>query len=173
MRNLYTVYRDETVPQTGTFYLRAACRAIIKKDGLFLFIRSQRHGECKFPGGGLEGEESHESCIAREVLEETGRKVINQPREYGKVLEIGKDHKMSTDLFLHESYYYCCEVSDDFVKPTYDGYEIEFGYRPLWLTLEEAIEINMSVPDHPEIPWKTRDTIVMQRLKREEDQRAD
>jgi 8-oxo-dGTP pyrophosphatase MutT (NUDIX family) len=169
MRNLYTVFRGESVPQSGSFYKREACRAIVREDDLFLFIRSKKYGECKFPGGGLEQGESHETCIAREMKEETGRSLVGTPIEYGKVLELGKDLRVDTDLWLQESYYYICKASVSAIEPVYDGYEIEYGYYPVWLTIEEAIEINHSVPDHENIPWKMRDTIVMERLKKEKD----
>jgi 8-oxo-dGTP diphosphatase len=173
MRNLYTVFRGDSVPQSGSFYLREACRAIVREDDLFLFIRSKKYGECKFPGGGVENAETHDHCLARELKEETGRSLVGSPVEYGKVLEIGKDARVTTDLWLQESYYYCCHASVSAVAPNYDGYEIEYGYYPVWLTIEEAIEINHSVPDSTDIPWKQRDTIVMERLKKEKDFHAD
>lgn len=49
---------------------RIAIRAIILDNDQILLMHSNR-GDFKFPGGGLEKNESNEECLKREVREET------------------------------------------------------------------------------------------------------
>jgi 8-oxo-dGTP pyrophosphatase MutT (NUDIX family) len=50
---------------------REAIRAIILQKNTILLVHSNK-GDYKFPGGGVEGQESHSECLIREVAEETG-----------------------------------------------------------------------------------------------------
>ena len=50
---------------------RTAARAVITHDGELLLLRS-RHGDYKFPGGGVEVDESAQGALIRELREECG-----------------------------------------------------------------------------------------------------
>ena len=52
-----------------------SCIGIIERDNQFLMVKEGKagaEGEWALPGGGLEGEESLEECVLREIEEETG-----------------------------------------------------------------------------------------------------
>ena len=65
--------------------MREAARGIVFKDGGIILIHRIKEKEGKkkeyyvFPGGGIEGEETHNEAVIREVLEETG--IIVKPKK--------------------------------------------------------------------------------------------
>ena len=72
-------------------YLRVACRAIIIKDNKLAMIKGKKFNELKFPGGGLEQDETHLECLMREVVEETGLIIdVLTQNPFGLVTEIRK-----------------------------------------------------------------------------------
>ena len=56
---------------------RIRARAIIIHDGKIVSMYRERQGRIfyTFPGGGMEGDETEEECVIREVMEEFGLKV--------------------------------------------------------------------------------------------------
>ena len=57
-------YRED-----GKVFSRPSARAVILKDGKALLIHSKKYDYYKFPGGGIESGEDHETALCREVLE--------------------------------------------------------------------------------------------------------
>lgn len=146
-------------------FKRTAVRAIICDGEKYLFICS-RYGDVKFPGGGVEKGEQLEEALLREVQEETGYQVDRATiRKYGRVLERRKGEY--EDILEMESLYYYCEVKSEIGKRNLDTYEEEYRYEAVWLTLQEAIEMNKKMKDLERCPWVTRETQVMERLREE------
>ncbi|MCL2190085.1 MAG: NUDIX domain-containing protein [Defluviitaleaceae bacterium] len=150
-----------------TKFKRDSVRAIIFIDGKLLMVRSQKYGEYKFPGGGIEGNETHAAALIREVMEETGYRLLPESiNEYGKTLRILKGMG-ENEIFEQESFYYICTVDEN--KPSApapdDGYEAEYGYEPILVSLDCTIATNEKLLDIPEIPWTLRDLTVLQELK--------
>ncbi|HET6747049.1 MAG TPA: NUDIX hydrolase [Candidatus Saccharimonadales bacterium] len=66
--------------QTKNFYIklsgRAACVVAFTEDGKIITVEQFRPGPdrvlCELPGGGVDGDETYEQAIARELREETG-----------------------------------------------------------------------------------------------------
>lgn len=120
---------------------RVAIRGIIFRDGKLLLINSI-FGELKFPGGGQEKGESDLDTLIRETLEETGCHVIPESvREFGEVEEI----RLSTHepMIWHQiNRYYFCDVTSKQEECHYTDNEKKYGFRQVWHTLDEAIEIN-------------------------------
>ena len=75
---------------------RIRARAIIIKDGKLLSMYREREGRVfyTFPGGGLEGDESLEECVKREVYEEFG--IIIKPLK----LVFNYENKNSVEHFF-------------------------------------------------------------------------
>ncbi len=72
--------------QVGTS--RTAIRGIILKDDQILLIRTSS-GDLKFPGGGIQGNETYEEALRREIREETGyiNIKIDKGKDFAKYVE--------------------------------------------------------------------------------------
>lgn len=148
---------------SGTIFKRIAVRGIIKKDNKYAMIHSQKYGEYKFPGGGMEPGEKFEDTLIREVKEETGLTVLEHSIKYlGRVEELRKGE--THDIMDMTSHYYECDVSDELGDQNLDDYEEEYGYKLEFVTLEEAILNNEKIKSTERIPWIVRDTAVMKTL---------
>lgn len=120
---------------------RVAVRGIIFVNGKLLLIRS-KYGEVKFPGGGQEVGESDTDTLIRETLEETGYHVIpDSIREFGEV----EEKRLSTKepMIWHQiNRYYFCEIDGRKDACQYTANEKRRGFRQVWHTLDEALQIN-------------------------------
>jgi len=165
MNRILTIYRQPDLDiKGGSAIRRKAFRAIIFKDDKILMIKSMKYGEMKFPGGGRETAENAYDVLQREVMEETGYKIKTRVKPYASTLEYARDFKGEYDLFIQDSRYYICKIYEEQLPTSYSDYEVEYGYFPLWTTLEEAIENNQHVDSNDLIPWRERDTEMMRIL---------
>lgn len=132
---------DETWPHSK----RPSVRGIIWRGGKLAMVHSLKYDYYKFPGGGIEGEESHETTLLREVKEETGLTVIPESvKEYGYVLRVQKSDYFENTVFEQENFYYTCEVTEDKGEQKLDDYEAEEGFTLEFVTPEEAIRANQN-----------------------------
>ncbi|WP_102262608.1 NUDIX domain-containing protein [Mesobacillus jeotgali] len=145
---------------------RTAIRSIIMANNRILLVQSSR-GDFKFPGGGLEENESHEECLIREVREETGYIHCIVNNKVGTVTERKMDEYIENSLFQMTSHYYLCDLATDKkIAQQLDGYEAELNFTPKWVTLEEAIKQNESLIErYEQNGWLKRETFVLQQLK--------
>ena len=79
-------------------------------------------GKCFLPGGGVEGEETHEECMKREALEEMGRTIEMGPF-------IGKAQRyFYSDLenvhYLNEASFYICEAGPQICEPAEEDHSL-------------------------------------------------
>lgn len=124
---------------------RPSVRGIIRKGDKLALVHSQKYGYYKFPGGGIEGEEDHETTLIREVKEETGLLVLPETiKEYGFVLRLQKSDYLADTIFEQENFYYTCEVQDVAGEQSLDEYEAEEGFTLAFITPEEAIRANLT-----------------------------
>jgi 8-oxo-dGTP pyrophosphatase MutT (NUDIX family) len=132
-------------------------------------IKSEKFGEYKFPGGGIEKNESHLDALIRETKEETGLHIIpSSVKEYGKTLIIRKGFG-GNEIFEQESFYYFCDVKDGFhsqPKPD-DGYETAYMYKHVYASFDEAISANKKLLNISDIPWVERELTVLFELQKE------
>ena len=165
MKRLLTIYRQNDIDlNTKSILRRVAYRAIIFKGDQILTVKSSRYGEIKFPGGGKEMNESAFDVLAREVMEETGYQIKSRIHPFYTTIEYAKDFKGEYDIFIQDSRYYFCEIYEEQRNTAYSGYEIDYGYHPLWVTLPEAISSNEMVMSNDLIPWLERDTTMFKYL---------
>ncbi|WP_096270176.1 NUDIX domain-containing protein [Paucisalibacillus globulus] len=75
------------------------------------------------PGGGVEGNESDESCIRRELLEETGYSVT-----VGSYIGTAKDYFTSSkgEYILSDGYFYLIELGEKVQNPTEEDHMMEW-----------------------------------------------
>ncbi|MGF2616421.1 NUDIX domain-containing protein [Rossellomorea vietnamensis] len=145
---------------------REAVRAVILKDNKILLVHS-RKGDYKFPGGGMEGDETHSQALKREVAEETGYTNIEVIKNLGRVLEEKSDEFESNCLFSMSSTYYLCRLaSEETSTMNLDKYEADLDFVPVWITVEEAIQQNEAlIQNIKNNSWLKRETLVLKRLK--------
>ena len=145
---------------------RNAVRAIILKEDKILLVYSEKANEFKFPGGGIEHDESKDIALRREVSEEVGFdiKSINEPLGYTD--QIYNDIYDETRYFYQRSYYYFCEIDENYHGMKLSDYEIAMRFIPKWVTLDEAIEVNEYKVTHDnEYPWTERELYVLKLLR--------
>lgn len=164
MDYLFTIYRQPDINLSGTILFREAYRAIIMKDDQILLVKSRKFGEVKFPGGGIKPGEDAFQALYREVLEETGYRMKPGIRPLGSTLEYARDFEGIYDVFQQKSTYFFCDIFPEQQALALDDYEIEYGYQPIFIRIQDAIAMNESVTSNDRIPWKERDTLVLQFL---------
>lgn len=145
---------------------RNAVRAIILKENKLLFIYSEKTKEYKFPGGGVEQDEPKEDALKREVLEETGHEISSVNEVLGYVDQLYNDIYDSQKYFYQRSYYYFCEITEEYKGLKLSESERAMQYLPKWVTLDEAIRANeLKIKLNEGYPWTQRELYVMKLLK--------
>ncbi len=145
---------------------RDSVRAIILKGQEILLVYSEKTDEYKFPGGGVEENEIKEYALRREVMEEVGHKINSVNESLGYTDQMYNDIYDSRKYFYLRSYYYFCEVDDEYVGMRLSESEIALKFLPKWVSLDEAIRINtLKVETNNEFPWTERELYVLKLLK--------
>ena len=166
MQLLAEIHRAEGINIHGRALYREAVRAIIFRGRELLMVYSSNVGDYKFPGGGVDQDESHEQALAREIDEECGMSLLEVGREIGSVQEYIAPTKPEYDVFKMTSYYYQCEVQDGSGVQKLDDYEQNLGFVPVWINLDQVIQANKSLLSIPEPPeWLRREIFVLEYLK--------
>lgn len=149
--------------------VRSAARAISFIDDKLIAIRSDKYGEVKFPGGGVEKNETPQECMLRELKEETGLDAdLDSIKLLFKVREIRKSTFEPSELFDHTSYYYLVDTIDNGDEAQYTDSEKEYGYRYITISIDDAIKINEEIlknNDTKMIPWTERELLVLKKIK--------
>ncbi len=127
--------------------IRSGCRAVIVRDGKILLSHETETGWYMVPGGGMETGETPEMCCAREVEEETG--VIVRPfRHFLTINEYYEEYR-------YIDYYFVCEsVGQGTIRLT--EAEKRRGLEPLWLPLNEAVEMFSRHQDYAAVSEEKR-----------------
>ncbi|WP_020062551.1 NUDIX hydrolase [Bacillus sp. 123MFChir2] len=145
---------------------REAVRAIIMQDNKILLVHSNL-GDYIFPGGGIEKNESHAEGLMREVAEETGYLNCVIKNKMGVVVERYVDEYDENAIFQMTSHYYSCEVNGEKTAQKLEGYELEQGYTPQWVKLNDAINQNEKVMTQCEKNWWIhRENFVLKELNK-------
>ncbi len=167
MNVLREIFRSE-VDTSGNTVFRDAVRGIIVQNNALLMIYSPKNGDYKFPGGGVEAGESFEEALIREIREECGVTVERIEREFGCVIEYDKAVEAEFDVFKMTSRYYVCSVDTRFGEQKLDDYELDLGFEPVWVSIEEAIATNTAILNSTQRKaprWTKRDTFVLEQVK--------
>jgi len=129
-------------------------------------IHSTRVGDYKFPGGGVDQNETYEQALIREVKEECGMSLLHVGDEVCRVIEYDLPMEQEYDAFKMISCYYQCEVLDGFGIQKLDDYERDLGFVPVWIDLDQAVEINKLLLDITLPPqWLGREVLVLEYLR--------
>ena len=107
---------------------RKTCYGIVKCNDKFLLSFNEKINEYSLPGGGVEENESLETCISREFAEEVGFKVLKVEEfiniDCFWVKRDGRTMETDANFFLVE-----VDLLNSF-PPT------EYGHNPVWVDKE-------------------------------------
>ena len=167
MKLLKEIFHNQAVNRYGQTIAREAVRAIIIENQTLLMVFSQKNGDYKFPGGGIEVGESHAVALTREVEEEVGRQVTEVLKPFGKIIEYDLPIEKEYEVFKMTSYYYWCSVGDWLGIQNLDMYEKELGFTPVWVEIDAAIQTNKALLQDAyrfSPRWVSRDLEVLQQI---------
>ena len=149
MKRLFTIDLKD-YNENGKKFYRPSVRGIIFDDnGNIAMVYSQKYHYYKFPGGGVEGNETHIETLAREIKEEAGMTLIPESvKEFGEVLRIQKKDNEDT-IFIQYNYYYTCKVEDEIGEQNLDDGEKDAEFVLKFVPIEEAIKVNAAFQGKP------------------------
>ena len=144
---------------------RIAVRGVLFRGDELLLLAS-RHGDYKFPGGGVEAGESMPAALAREFLEECGRREVEVGLAIGSTVEYLRAAEPEYEVFKMTSHYFYCSGGVDDRSQQLEGYESELELTPRWVTVEEALRANRAVQTSGRgiMRWLVRETEVLSQL---------
>ena len=153
----------------GVAFIRHSARCINIKNGLVAMVHSIKYDYYKFPGGGIEEDESVENAMIRETLEEAGLVVVPESvKEYGYVHRIQKSDHDDADYFVQDNYYFLCDVEDSIHSQDLDDYEADERFTLEYVEPDKAIFVNRNA-DHgsKDQTMLEREARVLEMLKEE------
>lgn len=149
MRLLFEMDARDYDP-AGVPFVRPSARCITIRDRRVAMVHSIKFDYYKFPGGGIEGDETAVEALLRETREEAGLTVIPATvREYGYVHRVQKSDLDDVDFFVQDNYYFLCRVEDSLAPQKLDDYEAEERFTLEWIDPDTAIEVNRCRPHGP------------------------
>jgi 8-oxo-dGTP pyrophosphatase MutT (NUDIX family) len=169
MQILTEIFRDADLDIRGRIDHRTAVRAVVIREMKFLMVYSPINGDYKFPGGGVKKNEKSEYALKREIQEECGMNLIDILQGIGCVIEYAIPMRKKFDVFKMTSSYYLCEIDTDTFDQRLDPYEAELGFRPVWVNVETAIQVNKNVIDSetkrpPQ--WMAREVFMLEYIRK-------
>ena len=132
----------------GVVFVRHSARCIHIKNGLVAMVHSIKCDYYKFPGGGIEKDESPKRAMIREAREEAGLVVIPESvKEYGYVHRIQKSGHDDAECFIQDNYYYLCDVEECIQAQALDEYEADERFTLEYVEPDRAVFVNRNA-DH-------------------------
>lgn len=131
-------------------FVRHSARSIIIRDNKVDMIHSLKYDYYKFPGGGIEKNESPVVAMIRETREEAG--LVVKPEsvsDYGYVHRIQKSDKDDFTCFVQDNFYYLCQVEAAIVPQRLDDYEADEGFSLEFVEPMVAIRKNRNMSAGP------------------------
>ena len=117
---------------------RISVRALVADpDGRILLVETA-DGHLMLPGGGIEGDESEDDCLRREVAEETGVVIDSVLGHVGTCTEVNPDRD-GTSIWVLECRYLMATTNGETVAVELTDQERASGIHPVWLAPEEAM----------------------------------
>ena len=148
--------------------VRTAVRGIILRDDLILLIRTAK-GDLKFPGGGLEENETFEEALIREIREETGyvNVKVKTDNPFATYIERKIDKYVTQAIFESRSYYsFVNVIGEEPIEVKLDHYEELLQFQAEWIPIKDAIIQNTYALFSEEEPndWVEREITILQAL---------
>lgn len=159
-----SIFDKKNYNENANRITREAVRAIIIKNGKVALVKSLKEKHYKFPGGGIEENESHIDTLIRETKEETGLVIKpNTIKECGLILEIRKSI-YNDDIFEQKSYYYFAEVEDIVLRQELSETEKELQYVLEWVDPKYAYLVDLDLSKEYKNKFLLRETCVLKLL---------
>ncbi len=149
MRLLFKMDSGDYDP-AGTAFVRHSARCVTIRDGRAAMVHSLKYNYYKFPGGGIEPNETREEALIRETAEEAGLTVIPASiREFGCVHRIQKSSFPDAERFIQDNFYYLCDVQPQAGQQNLDDYEADEHFTLEWVAADTAIDVNRNADHGP------------------------
>lgn len=156
------VFDDKNYESHWKKYERNAVRAVIVGNGTIALVKSKKEGYYKFPGGGIEANETHMQALCRETLEEAGLRIkVDTIREMGMIREIRKSILAENEIFEQTSYYYFADVEDSITAVSLDEYEADLGFTLEWIDIRTAYETDVALGNRQNTKFILREAFVL------------
>jgi len=164
-RMLLATFRSPELGPGGRTVERTAVRGVLSR-GRELLLLASRHGDYKFPGGGVEPGESFESALRREFREECAYDAVAVGAELATTREEVPAIDAEYDVFGMTSYYFECSGGTPAGDQQLEGYEAELELTPQWVTVDTALAANRGVMEGGGgvMRWLARETVVLEWL---------
>ena len=101
-------------------------------------------GTYQYPGGHLEGEETIEECLVREVKEETGIDITGKySKPFYRIIYYNKDYPKKGINRYCEFDYFVVKTDDkyDLSKTNFDEYEKEYNYELRYVKIDDLEDV--------------------------------
>jgi 8-oxo-dGTP pyrophosphatase MutT (NUDIX family) len=156
---------DSGLDLTAPTIERIAVRGILFRGEELLLLKS-RHGDYKFPGGGVEGSESMTVALQREFAEECGLREVEVGLALGITLEYLRAAEPEYEVFKMTSHYFYCSGGVAGGSQQLEDYESELELTPCWVTVQDALAANQAVAESGVgvQRWLPRETQVLAHL---------
>ncbi|MEU0094406.1 NUDIX domain-containing protein [Kribbella sp. NPDC006257] len=156
---------DSGLDLTAPTIERVAVRGVLFRGSELLLLKS-RHGDYKFPGGGVEAGETMTAALEREFLEECGFSGIEVGLALGLTVEYLRAAEPEYEVFKMTSHYFYCSGGVSGSSQSLEDYESELELEPVWVTVASALAANRAVAESGVgvQRWLARETQVLSHL---------
>lgn len=156
---------DSGLDLTAPTLERVAVRGVLFRGSELLLLAS-RHGDYKFPGGGVEDGETMSEALQREFVEECGMRSVEVGLALGLTVEYLRAVEPQYEVFKMTSHYFYCSGGVDGAAQSLENYESELELTPRWVTVAEALAANQAVAESGVgvQRWLARETQVLAHL---------
>lgn len=156
---------DSGLDLTAPTIERVAVRGVLFRGPELLLLKS-RHGDYKFPGGGVEAGETMASALQREFLEECGFSAIEVGLALGMTVEYLRAAEPEYEVFKMTSHYFYCSGGVSGSTQALEDYESELELEPVWISVASALAANRAVAESGVgvQRWLARETQVLSHL---------
>lgn len=168
MKKLVIKYGLEIIQKDYAVITREGVKGIIFMENEILLIKTNK-GDYKFPGGGVENNETYFDTLRREIMEETGYEIETIEDIIVETINTKEDKYEENTIFEMKNHYFRCSIKSEVrVEQKLDDYEKEQEFLPVFIDIDEAIKNNKKLLDSDVADvneWVERDTDVLNVVK--------
>lgn len=129
-----------------------------------------RHGDYKFPGGGVQPGELVRAALARELREECGLVDVTVGDLMFTTIELSQAREPGAVFKMTSLYFDCATVATTTGGQHLDDYESDLLLTPTWITPCAALNTNQEMhrnrgDHHLPLPWLAREIRILKLLE--------